>query len=307
MIAEKTLAAIDAAIFKDQGSAYRKFLRELMPQAEDAYRESGDDFRSHLGASLIGRPCDRELWLTFHWAKKRPIEARVLRLFNRGHLEEPRMVAALMAIGCQVWQHDASGEQYRITGVGGHYGSAIDGVVKGIPEMPDIAILTEFKTHGDKSFKKLQGEGVRKAKFEHYVQMNQYMGEYNLPYALYLATNKNDDDLYAEIIKFDPDNYQQFKARARTIVLTKEIPARINNSPSWYQCRFCDFKSLCHGADTVERNCRTCFHSHTHEDGTWRCIKPMQPIGEGQDKILTKQDQLAGCEDYKEIPNIRVK
>lgn len=307
MIAEKTLAAIDAAIFKDQGSAYRKFLRELMPQAEDAYRESGDDFRSHLGASLIGRPCDRELWLTFHWAKKRPIEARVLRLFNRGHLEEPRMVAALMAIGCQVWQHDASGEQYRISGVGGHYGSAIDGVVKGIPEMPELAILTEFKTHNDKSFQKLVKEGVRAAKFEHYVQMNQYMGEYKLSHALYLATNKNDDDLYAEIIAFDEGNYQTFKNRARTIILRQDAPPRINNSPSWWQCRFCDYKGICHNAHPVERNCRTCKWANTYEDGTWRCNVPSQPIGEGSDKILTKEDQLAGCDQYQENPTIRAK
>src|SRR5574340_1518573 len=67
VIASKTLDAINSALQQDRGNLFRKHLRETIPHAEDAYREDNDPFRTHLGASLIGRDCTRELFYTFRW------------------------------------------------------------------------------------------------------------------------------------------------------------------------------------------------------------------------------------------------
>lgn len=288
-IATKTLEAIAAAIEVDQGAKYRGLLRKLMPMAEDAYREEDGGFRKHLGASLIGRECARELWYNFHWATKPKFEARMLRLFNRGHLEEPRMVALLMLIGCEVWQCDEKGNQFRITGHGGHYSSAIDGVVRGLPDLPpDTPCLTEYKTHNDKSFNKLVADGVINAKWEHFVQMQQYMGEYGLPWALYMATNKNDDHIHAELIQFDPVQYQKYHQRAGSVIFAQDPPPKLNNSPAFFKCKFCDQSRVCHNANPeVEVNCRTCSQSKPLENGTWICNLHSQ--------ILSKEDQEAAC------------
>lgn len=310
----QTLAKIDRMIYDDQGSSYRQILGTLMPEAKDAYEAGKDDFRSHLGASMIGRECARELWYNFHWARPPKFEGRMLRLFNRGHLEEPRLVAMLKMIGCEVWSQDAKGNQYRISGVGGHFGSAIDGVVSGCPDLPDRPILGEFKTYNDKQFTKLAGKsddfraflahllnpqmpyaeftgkGVKVAKFEHYVQMQIYMGYYKLTHALYLAVNKNDDQLYAEIIEFDKAIYDLYWSRAEKIIMADTIPPRINESPGFFKCMFCDFKRICHLNDPVSVNCRTCAGSVPTPDGQWHCIKWSHP--------LTKQAQLQGCQEY---------
>lgn len=302
MTATKTLDAIEAAIKRDQGAAYRQHLKVLLPQAEDAYEGEQDAFRSHLGASQIGKPCSRELWYGFRWVRRPEFNGQILRLFNRGHLEEPRMVAALLTIGCEVWQFDEQGKQFRITDHGGHFGSAIDGVVKGVPDMPDVPMLAEFKTHNEKSFSYLKANGMQGAKPEHYVQMQQYMGDYKLTHGLYLATNKNTDELYGEIIEFDPTNYEVHRNRAARVIFTNRAPQRISESAAWWQCKFCDFKDICHGTGVVEQNCRTCQYSDPRPDGKWYCKNSERKrllieggAGSEAEGGLEKTMQLYGC------------
>ena len=135
------LKEIDDQIERDQGARFRGFLKDLLPKMDDAYRGEEDAFRSHLGASQIGRECDRQLWLGFRWAKRARFDGRILRLFNRGHLEEARFVAMLKCIGCEVWYEKPDGGQFKISRHSGHYGSAVDCFLRGIPEMPDTPML----------------------------------------------------------------------------------------------------------------------------------------------------------------------
>lgn len=298
-IATKTLEAIDLAMRADQGAKYRGLLRHVMPLAEDAYSEDEAPFRAHLGASLIGRKCNRELWYSFHWATLKNFDGRMLRLFNRGHLEEPRFVALLQMIGCKVHQYDANGKQFRIAGHMGHYGGSLDAVVEGCPDIPAEPVLGEFKTHNDKSFSKLLSDGVMSAKWEHFVQMQQYMGYYRLNWALYMATNKNDDAIHAEIVAFDPALYERYRARSVTIIDARDPPARINASPGWYECKFCDHHPVCHGDALPARNCRTCINSTAVPDGAWICSL--------NDAQLTKEQQFTGCNEYAQHPGIKGK
>ena len=95
MVAHATLDAIDAAIAADDGAAFRLLEGELMPLAADAYRGEEEAHLGHLGASILGRDCPREIWYSFRWVHREKHEPRMLRLFIRGHLEEPRFIALL--------------------------------------------------------------------------------------------------------------------------------------------------------------------------------------------------------------------
>ena len=57
--------------------------------------ERGDGFREHLGASLIGKSCERALWYDFRWVTRARFPGRILRLFETGQLEEARLVRNL--------------------------------------------------------------------------------------------------------------------------------------------------------------------------------------------------------------------
>lgn len=313
-VAQATLDAIDSAIDADGGAAFRVLLGQLMPHAGDAFRGEEDAHRGHLGASVLGRECAREIWLGFRWATPRRPGARMLRLYNRGHLEEPRFVALLKMIGCEFWQHDEHGNQFRISFADEHGGGSGDGVGRGLPDLPpETAFLAEFKTHGDSSFVKLAGklpdwrlyrerrgpftgEGVRLAKLEHYTQMQTYMRRMGLAAALYMAVNKNTDDLYAEVVQLDSAYADQFLNRGEQLVQMQQPPKRISESPGFWKCRFCDQRPVCHMGAKPELNCRTCRHVQPSAGGTWRCLL--------HDALLDKQRQATGCTDYAVNPSL---
>ena len=275
----------------------------------DASKES---FRTHLGASVIGRPCAREVWYKFHWTNKEKFAGRMLRLFNRGHKEEDRFAGYLRSIGAEVWvtnPDDIDPEtklerQFRVSEVDGHFGGSLDGVVRGLPEFPNVPILCEFKTHNDKSFKKLVEDGLMKAKWEHFIQMQTYMHLKGLKLGLYMAVNKNDDDLFLTFVEPDPEQAERVIERARMIIYATEAPAKVNNSPGYWLCKFCSLNRICHFKDTseVEQNCRTCVYSEPARDGSgnWVCN---WSTGIGKDVvILDKAAQLAGCQHYTMNP-----
>lgn len=310
-IALQTLRKIDAMVAADQGSAYRGWLGKVMPHIGDAYRTDEDAHRSHLGASMLGRECSREVWYKFHWATKKDFSGRMLRLFNRGHIEEARFIALLLMIECEVYQQDEHGKQYRITFADKHGGGSGDGVIVHIPDVPaGTALLGEFKTHGEKSFIELAGKldewrkyvegigpftgkGVRDAKFEHFVQMQLYMRKMGLPAALYVAVNKNTDDLYAEVVMLDSIIADQFLERGEKLVWMPAPPKKLNASPGFFKCRFCDERPVCHLGAAPDHNCRTCRFSAPVANGEWSCGNPVcaGPID--------KATQLRGCSHYE--------
>ena len=295
IIAEQTLRKINDMMTADQGASFRGWLQKVIPHIGDAYQQGHHPHRGHLGASMIGDECARALWYGFHWAAKPKFDGRMLRLFNRGHLEEARFIALLLMIGCQVYQQDEKGKQFRFSRAGGHFGGSCDGVVTGVPDLPEgMASLVEFKTHGEKSFIELKSKGVRAAKFEHYVQMNIYMRTMGLPVALYMAVNKNTDEIYAEIISLDSAVADQFLDRGDKIVWMAQEPRKLNESPGFWKCKFCGYRPICHQGAAPERNCRTCRHGCPDElsDG-WCC--------DMHEELLDADKQLAACQDYERL------
>lgn len=255
--------------------------------------------RTYLGASFIGRPCSRELWLMFRWVKRARFNGRMLRLFNTGHLEEPRLISDLQNAGVQVLDTDPNtGEQWAVSYHGGHFKGHADGAALGIHAAPKTWHLLEFKTHSDKSFSKLKADGVEVAKPEHMAQMQVYMHGLGLTRAYYLARNKNNDELYGERVYFDAEQAQRWIDRAESIIFANEPPLPIGKDSSFYLCKFCDFSEYCYkGMNDLpdvmpESNCRTCIHSTPLKQGGWQCEKGYK----------VEQDKGMVCNDHRFIP-----
>ena len=308
-LAKKTMHAIDSTIAADGGNSFRMWLGRVIPHMDDAYRQDEQPFRKHMGASQIGGACGRALWYGFRWTTKPKFSGRILRLFNRGHLEEARFISMLLMIGVQVYQQDTNGKQFRISDWGGHFGGSGDGLADGVPDLPPgTRCVLEFKTHNDKSFQKLKKEGVRAAKFEHFAQMQTYMHKMSIPAALYGAVNKNDDEIYFEIIMLDSDFAETMIERAGKIIPIHAPPKKLSESPGWFECQWCDHKPVCHLGAQPERNCRTCEYSQPEvADGQWWCTNEKRRMEllfddtnpEKEDFSLTESRQLRGCENYQ--------
>lgn len=230
------------------------------------------DYRDHLGGSVIGEICNRRLVYAFRWMHKEQFNGRMLRLFNRGHTTEDRFFDWLTGIGADIFVLDENGKQFRIPSPNKHFGGSLDGVLK-LPERYKLSIpfLTEMKSHNDKSFKSIVKHGVRVSKPKHFAQMAIYGECYNFDYGIYLALNKNDDDIYVEVVEIDKQHGKQLLGKAVNVISAMSLPARIAGTIAYTECKFCPMGGVCHKGDAVDRNCRSCRNSRPLENGGWHC------------------------------------
>ena len=232
-----------------------------------AHQERQEPPRPHLGCSTLGHHCDRWLWLSFRWAVVEKFDGRILRLFRRGHLEEPQIISDLRSIGI-----DIDGSQDHVD-FGSHVSGSVDGVIHhGVPTAENTPHVAEFKTHSKKSFTDLK-KGVQESKPMHYVQMQVYMLGLKLKRALYVAICKDDDHMYTERVRFDIDVAKKAVARGKRIALSDRMPEPCTGaSKAWYLCKFCAAYSFCHESEpTKQGNCRTCAHATATPSSTWNC------------------------------------
>ena len=284
--------------------------------------ENNAGHRNHLGASEIGQSCSRKLWYIFRWCfsaqfkvtdpktletdleKTHINKGRMMRLFNRGHDEEPRIIEYVKGIGAQVWAHDTNGEQFRISGVLGHFGGSLDGICR-LPDSYGIdePLLLEFKTNGSHYvMKDLAKDGTMvKVKSQHYAQMCCYGSEpkYNLKHALYILVNKSDDVMYVEIVALNHNIGKQMRAKAEQIILAREAPPRISDNPTYWECKFCDAFEICHKNALPERNCRSCVNVQPVEDAQWFC--------HAHNSVIPKDFIPKACPTYRAVTQIRRK
>lgn len=259
------------------------------------YESKKQEHRPHMGASLIGHDCERHVWMNFRWALTPTFPGRVLRLFSTGQREEGRIVEELRGIGATVWETDpATGDQWRVSACNGHFGGSLDGVAEGLPEAPKTPAVLEFKTHSHKSFTDLIAKRVQVAKPQHYDQMTIYMGLMQLDRAMYIAVDKDTDDMYCEWVHFDADRFAQLLDRAHRLIDMTEPPPKISQDPTNWQCKFCNYHAVCHGDIAAESNCRTCCHSSPVENAAWKC--------EVKAQTLTTAQQRVGCSQHLMIP-----
>jgi hypothetical protein len=280
---------------------------KTVQQIYEAYKRSGDaePARGYLGASIIGHPCARYLWYAFRDCCKQEFDGRMYRLFATGDLEEARFVADLRAIGCEVHDVDEHGNQFAVHALGGHFSGHMDGCALGVPEAPKTWHLLEFKTHNAKSFAKLKKEGVEKSNPKHYAQMQSYMHLGGLTRALYLARNKDTDELYAERIHYDPIFAAFLIQRAETIIRANEPPEKLSERADWYECQWCDAKAICNKNPFItvpvpSISCRQCCHATpVIDDGNsarWQCEK--------YKRALSRNDQQKACQDHLILPRL---
>lgn len=270
------------------------------------WKSRNDGNRRHLGASQIGKRCERALWYSFRWAKSPEFSGRIMRLFHRGHMEEYTFMMELEGIGVKfIYPENNPEQQWRFTAHENHFGGSCDGLIEsGVPEAPKSRHIAEFKTHSSKSWVDVSRKGVQEAKPEHYIQMQCYMGmtgelwgaSRRVERALYVAVNKDNDDLHIERVRFDMKVWESMKDKAERIIYANKAPSGISQNPQWYECKFCDYYNLCHKEELPERNCRTCAHSTAIKEGKWLC--------DYHAVELTDQTERVGCDNYLMNPTM---
>lgn len=273
----------------------------LMGDVDNYCQQLYDDgHRTHLGASVIGNPCRRYSWYVFRWVKHVKFSGRMLRLFNRGHREEERLITYLRGIGATVWAYDEQGNQIRVSDVNGHFGGSLDGVIV-LPPKYNISepMLLELKTQkdgdGPNGFGELQKKGMPVAKPVHFAQTSTYGYKMGFRYCVYVVANKNNDDIEIQIVKLDLQLGQHMIMKAEGIINSPSAPPRLSENPQMRECKYCDFNTVCHQGAASDMNCRSCHMAQPVADKQWFCHHAAHRA------IIPIQVIKTGCKEWRPI------
>lgn len=213
-----------------------------------------DKPRDYLGGSRLGVECQRALQFEFFHTPKdegRDFTGKILRTFEIGHVLEDLMAGWLRDAGLNLRTHKPNGYQYGFSTAKGYIKGHVDGVIIDGPEdFGPYPRLWECKTANGKSWREMQKQKVRKAKWVYYIQCQLYMAYMDLTEnpALFTALNKDTSEIYAENIEFEPQAAQEASDRGARIIeacLHGEILPRITKDPSFYLCKWCSWADRC--------------------------------------------------------------
>lgn len=239
-----------------------------------------------LGMAQIGDECIRKLWFDFRWATMptEGLESRVQRIFDTGNIAENFIMADLERIGIKII--DTQGELW---GFAKHARGFYDALIINVPEALKTEHILEIKTMNDRGFKILTNKRVEIAQPKHYAQMMIYMKRAKVSRALYIVYNKNTSEYYAERIKFDSVCANDLVRREREVILAMEAPRR-EFDQTWYACKYCIHREVCHYNATPSKTCRMCNHIDLLDDGEWQCGLI--------EKSLTVEQQRKACRKW---------
>jgi len=250
-------------------------------------------YLARIGASGIGDPCLRSIWLSWRAYDDKKFEGRMLRLFSTGHLQEERIQDDLSKAGFQVWTHQEDGNQFTYTDETGHFVCKLDGVIKGVVGAEKTPHDLEIKTHSLKSFEGVTKKGVEKSKPVHFYQMQAGMLFSKLPRALYVALCKNDEHYHIERIYPDKAIQDEIGYKIIKLVEARTPPVGISDDAGAFDCKWCDMKEVCVGKKPI-KTCRSCDHVQVvPKNGEWLCTL--------HGNVLSNGEQKAACDNYEVI------
>lgn len=285
----------------------QKEASELLKNSIDEYciKKHPPKFRKHLGGSVIGNECSRALWYGFRWAKLVKHDAKKLRMFNRGHREEPVMIDYLRGTGCEVQEGDEfTGNQFRVSHCQGHFGGSLDGKVK-LPQtlmsLYDVhahQLILEMKLLDQKYFLPYLKKPVQEISPRYYDQTCSYGVLSGIDTALFVignkSSNKQNEDLAIQIVQLDMERGQFLLDKAASIIYAETPPKGVGARSSDYRCKMCDYSNLCWTVADKDspKNCRCCNCAGPAEDAQWKCVK----YG-----IIPDDYLLKGCPKFRNI------
>lgn len=218
--------------------------------------------RNYIGASAIGKPCERDIWYTYNGRPRKLIKALGVAAIEDGFRSEDVVAARLrMVEGVELWTVDEEGKQFGYEKCEGKAGGHIDGVIKGLLQAPKTTSIWENKAVNETKFNKLKkciedrGEKDALEAWDeiYFVQAQEYMGESKNFLGMHIdrhyltVCTPGARDIISCRTEFQPVRYKQIQAKLTRIINAKTAPVRISELPSFYLCKFCDHINECHG------------------------------------------------------------
>lgn len=252
-------------------------------------------FKTRISPSSVGEECAAATFFDFRWVTAPgKADGRMARYNSRGETNEADFVEWLRETGWTVEDKDPkTGKQWAVSAFYSHMYGKCDGICSHPVYTEGQRLLLEFKYINYKRFSTLSTKSLITEDLKYYVQVQIYLKELELPAAIFIPANRNDEDFEPVIIPYDPAQLEIVYSKIQTILTTKTVPAKIAQSPAFFKCKICDHVGVCHNGQAPARNCRSCFNCIPTYDGKFHCEKWNATIPNEAIKV--------GCEHWTSI------
>jgi CRISPR/Cas system-associated exonuclease Cas4 (RecB family) len=269
-----------------------------MDAADEDERASRPNYSGYgISASEAGTECARRLWLMARWASPpEKLNAKSIRIFERGDWEEQRILERLRRAGIVVQDKDpVTGKQWRFSLAQGWLRGKADGIIlSGLREAPKAAHVVEIKSMKAEKWRLLQRKRLQEAIPEHWHQLHSGMAGLGIERGVYVAVNKDTEEIYLERIELDHEVIASVERRVIHAVSASEPPPKLMDAPKKAPCVYCSHRGLCFDRGWSVRSCRTCCHFSFTSDGNGHCAR--FSLGKNP------QEQREGCPEHVFLP-----
>lgn len=266
---------------------------------------AANPYRSQrLGMGQANEECDRFLWYLFRWAFKQGFDATALKRFADGHHSEDVMADRLRKVsGITLLTVDPeTNDQFTYLDFDGHAKGKCDGKIWGLLQAPVKKHIWEAKATSEKKlaeFRKIKAtlgekETLKKWNPVYYGQAQLYMHYEGTDRHYLTVSSPGVRDWDSCRTEYDITFVMKLRARMQRVIFSEEPLTKVSNDPTWFKCKMCPAKGICHEGDMPDRTCRTCLHSTPIANGQWHC--------ERHGKTLTAEEQNNGCPAHKFLP-----
>ena len=269
-------------------------------------REGVKERRQYLGMSQAGDSCQRKLWYLFRWCVQEVFDAATHKRFLDGHASEAVQAERLRMVAGVTLDtlHPVTGQQFRYSDHEGHFSGHCDGKITGILQAPKTLHIWEAKSTADKKlseFRKIKADLGEKATLKkwnptYYAQAQLYMHYEGTDRHYLTVSSPGVRDWDSCRTEYDAAFAIGLKAKAKRIITSQEPLDKVSNDASWFECRYCPARGICHEGEMPDRTCRTCAHSTPVEAGAWHCSR--------WGKQLTAEEQQNGCPSHAFLPSL---
>lgn len=217
--------------------------------------------RKYLGASVIGKDCERMIQFKILRTPKTNDEmsGRALTIFRVGHVLEDVMAEMFNRSGYTLHVLvDGTNKQHGWSALDDRFKGHVDGIFSAVPGkfgMFSVPAIWECKTLNNRNFRMIQRKGLKgfdipwmggRTYFKQ-VQLNMFCMRLHNP-TVFTAMNKDTQELYHELIPFDPAMGRNLFDKAKRILQycdAGEWLPRVAKASTSEKCKYCDWKTQC--------------------------------------------------------------
>jgi hypothetical protein len=201
--------------------------------------------RGYIGASVLGNPCDRYIWLNKSSDLEYEIDFKKTDIFDIGHQTEAFLLESIKLLeGVEIVDTQT---EFNLPHLKGH----VDAIIK--IDDADLYIL-EIKSMKKEYFTQVEKKGIQEVYFSYWIQCQIYLYiaceilKQPIKGAIILVRNKNDSSLYQEIITLNLEQAKLFEDKAKRLHDSERMPIGLysaNEMPN-FECIRCFFKDFCY-------------------------------------------------------------